>query len=501
MNVKWEVALKSVARFLMLFAVMVMAFGCYWVRNKFGEITWEQLLFHLQIAEDGLADADAGLIRSFVRQMGWALLVTILLMIPIRGYASVGRGVSWCLAYCRVGVRKGYLAARDWRVLALMLAGTLLFAGETFGALGMLERTDKGELFGKHYVDPSTVELQPHGRRNLVLVYVESLEEAYANAKIFDRNLLKDLQELPPPAAGSKIAFSDMYQSVGTGWTIAGIVSTQCGVPLHSVLLGDGNRQGEMVSKFMPGATCLSDVLKRHGYHNVFMHGPYNAFAGVGTFMRTHSYDEVYDRELWQQRYASQHINGWGLYDADLLNEGSKKFDDLIKKKQPFNLTLLTIDTHGPDGFLSPECQSMGYRGFNGVVECTASHVAKFVRHVQASPAAKNTTIVVMGDHLAMRNPVSDILAKTERRRVFNLLLTPERMTPVIGSVSRFDMLPTMLAAMGWEIPQNKLGLGYNAFSSEAAGRSKDWQQQLEVIAGNKSPRYLALWREHVSKE
>ena len=496
MNGWWWYVLKGALRFLVLFAVISMVLGCYWSQKKFGQISWEQALFHLQIVGDGLAGADAELGRSFARQMFWAVVLTLLLLAPSRSFVALGAKVRTGLTALGKGASVVRSGVKDWRVLSLMLVGSLLFAGKTFGALDMFEHPEAGEVFGKYYVDPGTVALQAGSRRNLVLVYVESLEKGYADADSFGRNLLADLQTLSAPEGGSRIMFPEMYQSVGTGWTIAGILSTQCGVPLHSVLLGDGNRQGEMVSRFMPGAVCLGDALQAKGYRNVFMHGPYNGFAGVRTFLATHGYGEVYGREYWQQRYGQDHMNGWGLYDADLLREGASKFDELAKSGQPFNLTLLTIDTHGPDGFLNPECQAEGLTGFTGVVACTAGKVAALVRHIQASPAAGNTTVVVMGDHLAMRNPVSDILAKHDRRGVFNLILTPERLRPAVDSISRFDMLPTMLAAMGWSIPQDRLGLGYNGFSAAAKQRGGDWQQRLEAIAGNKSPRYLALWRE-----
>ncbi len=66
---------------------------------------------------------------------------------------------------------------------------------------------------------------------------------------------------------------------------MGGITASQCGIPLNSVILEDGNSQGERLKSFLPRATCLGDSLKKLGYINIFLGGARLAFAGKGKFL------------------------------------------------------------------------------------------------------------------------------------------------------------------------------------------------------------------------
>ena len=55
---------------------------------------------------------------------------------------------------------------------------------------------------------------------------------------------------------------------------MAGIVCTQRGIPLKSDLLTpdvNHNTFGEQVRTYLPGATCLGDVLHTAGYTNTYL--------------------------------------------------------------------------------------------------------------------------------------------------------------------------------------------------------------------------------------
>ncbi|WP_295990172.1 hypothetical protein [Rugamonas sp.] len=83
------------------------------------------------------------------------------------------------------------------------------------------------DYFGANYVPPGSVVLTAAKPKNLVLIYVESLEEGYTEPGAFGRDLLAPLTGL------HGTSFPDYQQAPGTGWTIAAMVATQCGVPLE----------------------------------------------------------------------------------------------------------------------------------------------------------------------------------------------------------------------------------------------------------------------------
>jgi len=163
--------------------------------------------------------------------------------------------------------------------------------------------------------------------KNLIIIYVESLEKSYQNADVFGRNLLAKLDTI------DGFSFEAFSQAPGTGWTIAGLTATQCGVPLKNVSLYDGNDQGENIKSFLPSAVCLGDILNRAGYYNVYMGGASSNFSGKGKFFNDHHYDEVLGREELMTALNITDTNYWGLYDDDLLIAVKDKIKHLYAQK------------------------------------------------------------------------------------------------------------------------------------------------------------------------
>lgn len=114
--------------------------------------------------------------------------------------------------------------------------------------------------------------------KNLVYIYAESLERTYLDENLFP-GLITELKELEQSA----LSFTGLEQVSGTHWTIAGMVASQCGIPL--VTASGGNAMSG-IDRFLPGATCLGDVLHTRGYNLIYMGGADNDFAGNKQILR-----------------------------------------------------------------------------------------------------------------------------------------------------------------------------------------------------------------------
>ncbi|MGV0033842.1 MAG: sulfatase-like hydrolase/transferase [Candidatus Azotimanducaceae bacterium WSBS_2022_MAG_OTU7] len=179
--------------------------------------------------------------------------------------------------------------------------------------------------------------------KNLVLIYLEGLEATYLDQSLFG-NVLPALNSTQQEA----IAFTNMIQTAGTGYTIAGIVASQCGTPmLFNATSTDPN--DFLYNGFLNQATCLGDILNAAGYQQVFVGGASLEFSGKGQFLESHQYNRVLGRKALLARLddANYHT-GWGLYDDSLFDIARDEFTRLAAGQEPFNLTLLTIDTHSP---------------------------------------------------------------------------------------------------------------------------------------------------------
>ncbi|HZV97894.1 MAG TPA: sulfatase-like hydrolase/transferase [Methylophilaceae bacterium] len=484
------------------FATYLLAFfllcTIYWVNDNFGEPSLEQILYHLQFGAAGLVDADKAIAHSFINSclllpvpLAMAALLLEKLLRQARTYAlnkalsgdsgpinrfmgQVFKLLSWIIGH---------------KAPLFLLLFSIGFFAIHFSAVAYVRHMFGKDYFAANYIYPAKVNLIPAKRpKNLVLIYVESLEDSYRDPRLFGRNLLASLDAL------DGVSFNTYRQAPGTGWTIAGITATQCGIPLKTVTMFNINDQGENISSFLPNAVCLGDVLSQFGYTNVYMGGDALAFSGKGKFFQSHHYQQVYGRDELKEDLTEADMNFWGLYDDDLLQKVKAKLKELHSSGQRFNLTITTIDTHGPDGHYSKWCLQQGAKDFAGIVECTSDQVAELVKLIKRSGYLKDTNVVILGDHLVMSNPVSELIDKVPQRHVFNAFISKKPLTKNRENIVHFDVFPTILEFIGIKVDGGKLGLGYSAISKSGLMPAPSQYEDMEADLLNKSDEYLGLW-------
>ena len=156
----------------------------------------------------------------------------------------------------------------------------------------------------------------------------------------------------------------------------------------------------------------------------------------------------------------------WGFEDKKLFEYSKEKLTELSRTKKPFNLTLLTVDTHPTGGYLDETCEAPYDKNIENVITCSDGMIIDFINWIKEQDFYDNTTVIITGDHLNMD---SSFLGSTDGRYVYNAILNSS--VQPINSKNRkatsFDMFPTTLASMGVEIEGDKLGLGVNLFSSK----------------------------------
>ena len=251
--------------------------------------------------------------------------------------------------------RKGYPHHFGYSLLALVLALASVDASPAFRQVTELvkSQTRSGVSdFDVYYKVPQGTINNP--KLNLVYIYGESLERTYLTPEYFP--------DLAPELTGLKnegIDFSHTVQLTGTDYTIAGMVASQCGIPLFAPF--EGNSSASM-SSFFPKNICLGDILKASGYENYFMQGADLRFAGKDIFLQSHGFDHMYgEQELKSKVPDPKYRNNWGFYDDTVLDEVFEQYMALSKANKRFSLFTLTVDTHHPDGFISKTCKRRSY--------------------------------------------------------------------------------------------------------------------------------------------
>jgi hypothetical protein len=302
-------------------------------------------------------------------------------------------------------------------------------------------------LLNLHPVSKKNIVAAPG--KNLVWIYMESLERIYWDPKVFP-GLTPNLDRLRRQG----LDFSGFETFAGANFTMAGLFSSQCGVPLFTSpfagldpVAGNSND----VSSFHPKIACFGDVLHEAGYTHVYMGGAPIAFSNKGLFFHLHGYDKALGlQQLEADNGGKLPESGWGLYDNELFKLALERYESLEAARKPFNLSLLTLDTHPPDGRPSPGCPKYAASGNSMLqaVHCTDYLLGKFIDELSKQPGWKNTVVVIMSDHLMMRNDAQPLYPAGYHRQPALLVLNAGEGTRPVH-MYHTDIAPTLLDLLG----------------------------------------------------
>ena len=200
------------------------------------------------------------------------------------------------------------------------------------------------------------------------------------------------------------------------------------------------------------------------------MGGADTRFAGKDDFLRSHGFDSVLGRTALEASLEPGATHEWGLYDEDLFRFAGEELRRLAGGDAPFALVVLTLDTHHPGGYVSPSCGSYG--DGNEIlqsVHCADRLISAFIDSVRASPVAGETTVILVSDHLAMRNSAYGILEEKPAERVLTLVVDAPGGPAGArhGPATHFDIAPTVLEAVGFRV-EGSWGLGHSLLRHDA---------------------------------
>ncbi|MBT0383001.1 sulfatase-like hydrolase/transferase [Morganella morganii] len=308
---------------------------------------------------------------------------------------------------------------------------------------------DFGEI-EKDYIISNEIMNSTNG--NYVFILAESLERTFKD--IDGVNYLENISKID-----NQIDFSNIGYVRGSGWTIAGHVNFMCGIPF----IGTGNSASK-IKTFLPKATCFTDIAKKSGYKNIYLSGTDISFAGMKTFLKSHSFDEIIDLPTLGDKYPDEiKRNSWGLDDKVIFDEAFDMFIDESKNKKPFMMYISTINTHSP-GYKSYSCESHVADRYLDSVICEDIIISEFIKKIKESGYYDNTTIILLSDHGLMHwdKLINKDLKRTNLLTVFNKNITNDIISNE-GTV--LDQLPSALSAVSKK--DESFGFGRSIYNKE----------------------------------
>lgn len=519
--------------FLLCFTVAFLVMS----KREFDEVTINQVLFHMQLMKDNIVTMPGDFIDVFLWHVknsvlcaltfsfltevlsqrreradmpvaaGCLVLAVLWFIVPGSFIDDIFVVVRWIIVAALVVSAAGAAGVSE-RISLLpsrlirWLSGGWRLAGIWLGILVYVmfyvnfftffqEQAVLGDFYTEGaYVDPRNVKVSGTGTKNLLIIYCESIEETFGRSDVMGEDLLAPVR---PSIEEPDLRIDQMP---GADFTIGGIVASQCGIPLKSISILSGNLTGWALDRYLPGAVCLGDYLKADGYHNVYYNGSSGVFSGLNKFFLSHGYQEFMGKEEWieKKHVDPATMNTWAMYDSDMVDRSIARIDELMASGKKFSFALSTMDTHEP-GFLSPPCVDEGFsENWAGYVKCSLSQVERLLKHIRDKGWEDRFVILVMGDHQARMAEMDDVdLKRVKGRYVLCSLQRDATLKPERTIITHFDLFPTILAALGFSVQGDRLGFGYNVFSTDVKPE-KNYRDRLRKRVLSHSKVYESLW-------
>lgn len=439
-----------------------------WLFHTWAALAMDEILFHLNASIQG---TNPEMVQAYILHYGIYVVAAFVVFIISLLLTRKDRGWRALVVCLWIAVSLGLLE------YAVYDTDQRIGLRDYFEQIYAPQRESTGDFIYDHYVDAGTAELQfPEKKRNLIYIYLESMEMTYADEKnggAFQKNVIPELTKLAmenEDFSGSEKTLDGGVSLPGTTWTMGAMFGQSTGMPLKLPISGL-QVESQIETDFFPNLTALGDVLQDEGYHQVLMIGSDATFGGRKAYFDTHGEFEVLD-------YTYAKSNGlipkdyyvfWGFEDSKLLSFARDELLTLAQEDKPFNLTLLTVDTHFEDGYVCDLCDDeFGDNQYANVMACSSRQISAFVKWIQEQDFYENTTIVVCGDHPTMDTDFCINVPESYQRKTFTAIIN-SAVKPVDTARTRLystlDLYPTTLASMGVVIRGNRLGLGTNLFS------------------------------------
>lgn len=453
------------------------------------EIT--QILFHLRFPV-GAEAVDTWLVWHFI---GVVVLPALLLSLMLSAPKATARLAMWGWDVARYVLKRAgrYMlgVVRKHHVIFryVLVAALLTLGGHyTIKKLKISEflADNVGEkpydnFYEQYYQKPNLDSIAlGHKPRNLLVIYMESMEATFRNSDhshyttearaVFPTNaLIPNLDRL----ATQNLSFDNLVATRGAGWTIAGLISYNCAFP-QTWLPYKAGFNDSVARYFLHSATCMGDVLDTLGYEQVIFRGADGNYAGSRGFFSSHAIEmrDLRVLESWAQQHESWR-NDWGVKDSLLFVQVRERLQEHYEQSKknsntaPFAFYVLTADTHSP-GFVDRQyCQDLE-KSYANSLHCSDRIVGDFVEWFLQSPLAKDTTLILLGDHLTMKQ---NFVEAGVKRRIYNAFINPAFTKPMTSDIlqgatlTHFDITTLILDSLG--IETRSFGLGRNPLYSK----------------------------------
>lgn len=471
-NFSWLEIVLLITTFLIYYIFL-------FLKTQFSNLKLDEIIFHLKVPLENASNNyfDMGVEYCLSK----VIFIAILLLLINYLINKITIEIDIKKINFKLNVSKIYLKSLKY-ILLVFIIFTFININKHFYVTTYIQNTLKnGKIYEEYYIKPSSVDITfPDKKKNLIYIYVESLETTDLSKKsggARENSLLPNLENLLLKKNNINFSHSKniggFQTSHNTTWTLAAMVAQTAGIPVK-VYGGVDFNTFENYEYFLKGTYTIGDVLEKNGYKNYFLMGSNKDFANRGIYLESHGNYKVYDffSAVNDKKIPRDYdIEWWGFEDKKLYEYAKEQLLEISKNKEPFNYNILTVDTHPYGGYLDESCEiDETLEKYHNVFKCADSMLGDFVSWLEKQDFYKDTTIVIVGDHLNQTTKfIYEYIDENYSRTSFNLFINANNETACNKNriFTSMDLFPTTLAALGANIQGNRLALGTNLFSCE----------------------------------
>lgn len=259
----------------------------------------------------------------------------------------------------------------------------------------------------QNYTAPSPQYFGKERGKNVIIIHLESFQQFLIGLKINGKEVTPFLNSLYHDK--HTLAFSNFYHQVGLGRTSDAENILETG----TYGIADGSLFTSLGSE--KTFQAAPQILRQHGYDSAVFHGNVGTFWNRNDVYKNMGYHYFFDNSYFSQK-SSDKI-GYGIKDKLLFAESVKYLEQM---QQPFYVKYLTVTNHIPfnmdnedldQAFKTSKTDDQTINNYFQTAHYLDQSVREFFTYLKSSGLAKNSMIVLYGDHYGISNSENTSLA------------------------------------------------------------------------------------------
>ena len=259
----------------------------------------------------------------------------------------------------------------------------------------------------KHYAAPNPQMYGQARGKNVIILHLESFQQFLIDKKIDGKEVTPFLNKLYH--SHHTYSFDNFFHQVGQGKTSDAenmLETSTFGLPQGSLFaqLGSDNT-------FQAAPAILH---QKKNYTSAVFHGNVASFWNRDNTYKNMGVQYFFDSSYFD--HSGNKATGYGLKDKLLFNDSIKYLQRL---QQPFYAKFITVTNHFPytidssdDHFKEPNTDNNVVNNYFRTANYLDDSIREFYHYLKVSGLAKNSIVLLYGDHYGISNSENNSLAK-----------------------------------------------------------------------------------------